>query len=84
VWMPPRDFSGREVVKALTKNRFFIVDRTGSHVKLRYEHPTNDDDTRVVSVPMHDRIDTGTLRSIADQSGARDFDAFCAWVDRHS
>jgi predicted RNA binding protein YcfA (HicA-like mRNA interferase family) len=63
--MPSRGFSGREVVKALTKNRFFIVDRTGSHVKLRYEHPTNDEDVRVVSVPMHDRIDTGTLRSIA-------------------
>jgi hypothetical protein len=26
---------------------------------------------------MHDRIDTGTLRSVAEQSGARDFDAFC-------
>jgi predicted RNA binding protein YcfA (HicA-like mRNA interferase family) len=80
--MTTRDFSGREVVKALTKNRFFIVDRTGSHVKLRYEHPINDEDIRVVSVPMHDRIDTGTLRSIAEQSGARDFGAFCAWIDR--
>jgi predicted RNA binding protein YcfA (HicA-like mRNA interferase family) len=80
--MAGRDFSGREVVKILTKNRFYIVDRTGSHVKLRYEHPTNDDDVRVVSVPMHDSLDVGTLRSIADQSGARDFDAFCRWVDR--
>jgi predicted RNA binding protein YcfA (HicA-like mRNA interferase family) len=80
--MAGRDFSGREVVKALTRNRFYIVDRTGSHVKLRYEHPTNEDDVRVVSVPMHDSLDVGTLRSIADQSGARDFDAFCRWVDR--
>jgi predicted RNA binding protein YcfA (HicA-like mRNA interferase family) len=75
--VPSRDFAGRDVVKALTRNRFFVVDRTGSHVKLRYEHPTNDEDVRVVIVPMHDRIDTGTLRSIAEQSGARDFDAFC-------
>jgi predicted RNA binding protein YcfA (HicA-like mRNA interferase family) len=82
--MVSRGFSGREVVKALTKNRFHIVDRTGSHVKLRYEHPTNEDDIRVVSVPMHDRIDTGTLRSIAEQAGATDFDAFCAWIDRNS
>ena len=59
--MGTREFSGRKVVKALTKNRFHVVDRTGSHVKLRYEHPTNEDDIRVVSVPMHDRIDTGTL-----------------------
>jgi predicted RNA binding protein YcfA (HicA-like mRNA interferase family) len=82
--MAGRDFSGREVVKALTKNRFYIVDRTGSHVKLRYEHPTNEDDVRVVSVPMHDSLDVGTLRSIAEQSGARDFAAFCRWVDRQT
>lgn len=82
--MGSRDFSGREVVKALTKNRFYLVDRTGSHVKLRYEHPTNEDDVRVVSVPMHDRINLGTLRSIAEDAGADDFDSFCEWVDRHS
>ena len=82
--MSSRNFSGREVVKALTKNRFYIVNRTGSHVKLRYEHPTNEEDIRVVSVPMHDRIDTGTLRSIAEQAGAQDFDSFCDWIDRHS
>ena len=76
------DFSGRDVVKALSKNRFVIVDRTGSHVKLRYEHPTNDDDIRVVSVPQHDRIRTGTLRNIADQSGAEDFEKWCQWIDQ--
>lgn len=64
--MSSRDFSGRDVVKALTKNRFHIVGRTGSHVKLRYESSVNDEDVRVVSVPMHDRIDVGTLRSIAE------------------
>jgi predicted RNA binding protein YcfA (HicA-like mRNA interferase family) len=77
------DFSGREVVKALTKNRFYIVDRTGSHVKLRYEHPSNEDDIRVVSVPMHDSINTGTLRNIADQSGAVDFESWCRWIDEN-
>ena len=76
-------FSGRDVVKALTKNRFFIVGRTGSHVKLRYEHPINDDDIRVVTVPQHDRIRIGTLRNIADQSGAEDFEEWCQWIDRH-
>ena len=80
--MVSRDFSGRDVVKALTKNRFVIVDRTGSHVKLRYEHPTNDDDVRVVSVPQHDRIRVGTLRNIAAQSGAEDFEQWCQWIDR--
>ena len=81
--MASPDVSGRDVVKALTKNRFRIVDRTGSHVKLRYEHPTNDDDIRVVSVPMHNRIKLGTLRNIAEQSGAEDFDAWVEWIDRH-
>ncbi|MDZ7688669.1 MAG: type II toxin-antitoxin system HicA family toxin [Halobacteriales archaeon] len=78
-----RDFSGREVVKALTRNNFRVVDREGSHVKLRYEHPENDDDVRVVSVPQHDSINIGTLRSIAEQAGARDFDSFCEWIDRN-
>lgn len=77
------DFSGREVVKALTKNRFHIVDRTGSHVKLRYDHPSNEDDVRVVSIPMHDSIRVGTLRNIARQSGGEDFEAWCRWIDRN-
>jgi len=81
--MASPDLSGRDVVKALTKNRFRIVDRTGSHVKLRYEHPTNDDDIRVVSVPMHNRVKVGTLRNIAEQSGDEDFDAWVKWIDRH-
>jgi len=77
------DFSGREVVKALTKNRFYVADRTGSHVKLRYEHPSNEDDVRVVSVPMHDSINTGTLRNINDQSSAADFESWCGWIDEN-
>jgi predicted RNA binding protein YcfA (HicA-like mRNA interferase family) len=81
--MATRDFSGRELVKALTRNRFHVVDRTGSHVKLRYEHPTNPDDVRLVSVPLHDSVAIGTLRSIADDAGAEDFDAFCRWIDRN-
>jgi predicted RNA binding protein YcfA (HicA-like mRNA interferase family) len=77
------DFSGREVVKALTSNRFYVADRTGSHVKLRYEHPSNADDVRVVTVPLHDSISIGTLRNIADQSGALDFEAWCRWIDEN-
>jgi len=43
----------------------------------------HDTEPRTVSVPRHDRIDTGTLRNIADQAGAEDFDAFCEWIDRN-
>jgi predicted RNA binding protein YcfA (HicA-like mRNA interferase family) len=78
------DFSGRAVVKALTKNRYYIVNRTGSHVKLRYEHPTNEDDVRIVTVTMHDSISVGTLSDIADQCGAEDFQAWCDWIAEHN
>lgn len=78
------DFSGGEVVKALTKNRFYIADRTGSHVKLRYEHPSNENDVQMVSFPMHDSINIGTLRNIADQSGAENFEAWCEWIDNNA
>jgi predicted RNA binding protein YcfA (HicA-like mRNA interferase family) len=81
--MSPRQFRGREVAKVLTSNGFRVVNREGSHVKLRYEHPERDDDVRVVTVPMHDEIRESTLRSIAEQAGAEDFDSFCRWIDEH-
>jgi len=80
-----RLFSGREVVKALTSNNYRVVGREGSHVRLRWDPPdTHGTAPRLVSVPMHDEIQEGTLRNIADQCGADDFDAFCAWIDRNS
>jgi len=81
--MPPTDFSGRDIIKALTRNNFNIVGRTGSHVKLRYENPVDADDIRVVTVPMHDPIPVGTLRSIASQSGANNFARWCRWINRN-
>jgi predicted RNA binding protein YcfA (HicA-like mRNA interferase family) len=56
------------------------VDRTGSHLKLRWEHPDGDE-VRVVTDPMKSNIPTGTLPSIADQCGADDFHAWCEWID---
>ncbi|GAA0511626.1 HicA toxin of toxin-antitoxin [Halorubrum aquaticum] len=58
------------------------MDRTGSHLKLRYEHPETDE-IRVVSIPLHDEIRAGTLRNVADQCGALDFDEFCKWINRN-
>jgi len=78
----PTDFSGRDVVKVLRSFGYRPVGRTGSHVKLRYDHPTADE-TRLVTVPMHDRIKTGTLRAIAEQCGATDFERWCRWIDEH-
>lgn len=55
--------SGAQVVAALRKGGFEQVSQRGSHVKLRAA------DGRVVIVPMHRELATGTLRSIIRQSG---------------
>lgn len=73
--MARRPYSGEEIAKALRKWDFQPVDREGSHLKLRYVDP-NTGEKRMVSVPMHDELATGTLRKIAEQSGANNFQAF--------
>ena len=83
--MGRRTFSGREVVKVLVNAGGFEWRRTtGDHAQLYYEHPTNEDDRRRVTVPLHDELRTGTLRGIAESAGARDFEEFCEWLDRNS
>lgn len=80
--MGRRTFSGREVVKVLVNAGGFEWRRTnGDHAQLYYQHPTNEDDRRRVTVPLHDELRTGTLRNIAENAGAQDFDAFCEWLD---
>lgn len=82
--MARRTFSGFEVLRVLvTVGGFEWRRTTGDHAQLYYEHPTNEEDRRRVTVPLHDELRIGTLRSIADDAGARDFDAFCTWIDRH-
>ena len=80
--MRSRQFTGEEVAKVLIENRYYPQDRTGSHLQLRYEHPETGE-VRTVTVPMGGEIPTGTLRNIARQCGAEDFEAFCAWIDRN-
>lgn len=75
--------AGREVVEALTANNFTVVGRSSTHVTLRYDHPTDLEDVRLVTVPTHDRIYECTLRHIAASAGAEEFDAFCRWIDRN-
>ena len=82
--MARRTFSGFEVVTVLVNVGGFEWRRTsGDHAQLYYEHPTNEADQRRVTVPLHDELRIGTLRRIADDAGARDFEEFCAWIDRH-
>ena len=83
--MARRTFSGLEVVKVLVIAGGFEWRRTtGDHAQLYYEHPSNADDRRHVTVPLHDELRTGTLRNIAESAGANDFVAFCEWVDRNA
>lgn len=83
--MGRRPLSGREVVKVLVNVGGFEWRRTtGDHAQLVYEHPTNEDDVRHVTVPLHDELRSGTLRGIAASAGARDVEAFRDWVERHA
>jgi predicted RNA binding protein YcfA (HicA-like mRNA interferase family) len=83
--MGRRMFSGREVVTVLVNSGGFEWRRTtGDHAQLYYEHPTNEDDRRHVTVPLHDELRIGTLRNIAHDAGAQDFEDFCDWIDRNA
>ena len=77
----PTDFSGRDVSKVLSKANYERRSRTGSHVVFGKE--VDGEDNRRVTVPLQDRIPIGTLRSIARQAGANDFEAFCRWIDEN-
>ena len=70
------DFSGRDLVKVLTRFGFRNDRQKGSHVILKYRHPEAKE-VRTVTIPFHDSLKTGTLRSIAKQAGADDFQEFC-------
>ena len=80
--MNKSDFSGRDVVKVLTSFGFRKDRQKGSHVVLKYRHPKTKE-VRTVTVPLHDSLKTGTLRSIAKQAGADDFHEFCRWTNRN-
>ena len=62
----PRDLSGDDLVKALAKYGYQITRQKGSHMRLttqrRGEHH--------VTIPRHNPMRTGTLRSILDMVAA--------------
>jgi predicted RNA binding protein YcfA (HicA-like mRNA interferase family) len=68
-------FSGEDIISALDNWDYKKVGQTGSHAKLRYINPDTGE-KRTVIVPYHNELDTGTLKSIAEQAGARDFQNF--------
>jgi predicted RNA binding protein YcfA (HicA-like mRNA interferase family) len=78
-------FSGMAVVTVMVNSGIYEWIRSnGDHAILRWEPPEDhDSDARTVPVPLHDELRTGTLQDIAEQAGARDFEAFCDWIDRN-
>lgn len=79
-------FSGLDVVKVMVNSGIYEWVRTnGDHAILRWNPPENhDSEARTVPVPLHDELDTGTLRSIGEQAGMKDFDEFRDWIERNS
>lgn len=65
---------------------FRHVRTTGDHLILRWDPPEDHEtvEVRTVTVPAHDSISIGTLRQVAEDAGANDFEAFCAWIDRNA
>lgn len=83
--MVTHDFSGFEIVKVLCNKGNFKWSRTnGDHAILHWEHPDGPEiESRRVTVPLHDRVRIGTLRTVAEEAGANDFERFCLWIDRN-
>ena len=82
--MPYASFDGIEIIKALRRRKFRPESHVGSHIKLRFENPDDEDDVRIVTVPLTDadNISQGTYRSIANQCVHEDTDAdFEKWIN---
>jgi predicted RNA binding protein YcfA (HicA-like mRNA interferase family) len=83
--MGRRTFSGHVFAPVLVNVGGFEWRLTsGDHAQRHYEHPHDESETRTVTRPLHDELRTGTLRAIAEDAGAQDFDAFREWVDRNA
>lgn len=60
----PRGMSGKEIIKTLQKNGFYVKRQKGSQIVLRRDNPFAQ-----VVVPDHKSIDTETLASLLDGAG---------------
>lgn len=56
----PRDLSGAELAKALTRVGYRVTRESGSHVRLTTDTPSQ----HHVTVPAHDSLKIGTLAGI--------------------
>jgi len=56
--------SGKQLIKFLNKQGFEIVGKKGSHVRMKKKTPKK---ILVTTVPMHKKLDIGTLLGILKQ-----------------
>lgn len=61
----PRDLTGRDLARALTKLGYAIDRQVGSHIRLTTMQPT----AHHITIPDHDPIKVGTLNSILRDVG---------------
>ncbi|MFB6283338.1 MAG: type II toxin-antitoxin system HicA family toxin [Halobacteria archaeon] len=80
---PP--FSGREIVKVMVNSGIYKWVRTrGDHAILKWNPPEQHDaKPRTVPVPLHDEISEGTLKSIGEKAGMKDFQQFKEWINNN-
>lgn len=81
---PPRQFTHQEVMKVLYSAGFRYANPNsgGSHVVMtKQDHDGNS--YNVTLIANGGTIAPSTLRSIANQAGAEDFDEFCRWIDEN-
>ena len=57
----PRDVSGADLVRGLTRRGYAVVRQTGSHVRLTWREGA---DEHHITVPLHDPVKVGTLSAI--------------------
>ncbi|MFB6175628.1 MAG: type II toxin-antitoxin system HicA family toxin, partial [Halobaculum sp.] len=67
--MVQKRFSGETIASVLIEMGYEPVERTGSHLKLRYVHGETGE-IRNVTVPLGHEIGGNTIRNIAEQCGA--------------
>lgn len=58
--------SGKEAVKALERAGFVIVRQRGSHIRMK---KVTSERVIKITVPLHDTLDRGTLKSIIRSAG---------------
>lgn len=60
----PRDITGNDLAKSLTKLGYHVTRHTGSHIRLS----TNENGEHHVTIPAHNPLKLGTLAAIRPTS----------------